>query len=958
MMTVTNGTKLGRYEVLSPLGAGGMGEVYLAQDTKLDRKIALKVLPANVASNRDRMERFIREAKSAAALNHPNIAHIYEIGEADGVNFIAMEFIDGHTLRELIHGRQTDLKKLLRYLQHAAEGLSKAHAAGIVHRDLKPDNIMITRDGHAKILDFGLAKLVERQLTESNSDDREDVATAIMQQHSTPGTIIGTVGYMSPEQAQGKTKEIDQRSDIFSFGCMLFEAATGKKPFEGDSVVKSLHKIIYEPAPALKDFNPSAPADLHRIVRRCLAKDPEDRYQTIKDVAIELRDLRREMESATGLEISAPPSSSDSVVSSGAPSVSPAELSSLESQPAISTGTQLETQTAEGRAGQPTATSAAQLTQFNRRKRITIFVVAALLVVAGLSFGLYAFFSWNRTTPFLKMKVNRITSTGKASSAAISPDGRYIVHAVDNAGRQSLELRQVATNTNQEIIPPSEVTYSGLMFSQDGNYIYYGMRDKTSPSASLYRKPVLGGEATKLITNLTGRISLSPDGKRLAFLRSDRSVGETAVILANEDGSGEQKIASRQMPDFYLELAWSPDAKVIALATGTFKGNFHGTVVAVPVAGGEEKPLTPQTWVLTGSVAWLPDGRGLILSAVEQSFGVGQLWYVSYPGGEVRQVTNDLNNYDVVSITSDSKFLVTVQSEQSSNIWVAPTSTTGDVFAVDVGRARQITSGSSKFDGYYGLAWTSDGRITYTSAASGNHDIWVMQPDGSDPKQLTSETQGSVYQTDIFQSLSPDGRYVFFTSDRVTGNPHVWRMDIDGSNLKQVTNGIAEGVPHVTPDGKSVVYTDFSVRGLGAIRKVSIDGGNSTQLTDKPADRAAISPDGKYIACGYQAEPNSARKIAVISIDGGAPVKLFEVSPTASVRPLSWSSDGRSLIYVDTSGGVSNLWAQPLEGGKPVQLTDFKSDRIYSFDFSRDGRQLALTRGNESTDVVLFSNLK
>src|SRR5882762_7410621 len=214
---------LSHYRIISKIGAGGMGEVYLAQDTRLDRKVALKILPAEVASNRDRMERFVREAKSAAALSHPNIAHIYEIGEHEGTNFIAMEFVEGMTLREKIHRERTELRKLLRYLQHVAEGLAKAHAAGIVHRDLKPDNIMITREGHAKILDFGLAKLIEPRLAESVPEGAGDAATAMMQQHSTPGVIMGTVGYMSPEQAQGKTNEIDQRSDIFSFGCILFE---------------------------------------------------------------------------------------------------------------------------------------------------------------------------------------------------------------------------------------------------------------------------------------------------------------------------------------------------------------------------------------------------------------------------------------------------------------------------------------------------------------------------------------------------------------------------------------------------------------------------------------------------------------------------------------------------------------------------------------------------------------
>jgi eukaryotic-like serine/threonine-protein kinase len=302
------------YRLVAKIGSGGMGEVYLAQDTRLDRKVALKILPAELAGNQERMRRFTQEAKAAAALNHPNIAHVYEIGQSDGVNFIAMEFVDGQTLREKIHHERTELRKLLRFLQHAAEGLAKAHAAGIVHRDLKPDNMMITRDGHTKILDFGLAKLIEQQ--PARAGDSSELVTAVMppvgqpgsgSHHSTPGTVMGTVGYMSPEQAQGKTREVDHRSDIFSFGCILFEAVTGKKPFEGDSVIKSLHMVVYEPAPPISEFNPSAPTELQHIVRRCLAKDPDDRYQSIKEVAIELKDLRRQMEGA-GMDTTVPPS--------------------------------------------------------------------------------------------------------------------------------------------------------------------------------------------------------------------------------------------------------------------------------------------------------------------------------------------------------------------------------------------------------------------------------------------------------------------------------------------------------------------------------------------------------------------------------------------------------------------------------------------------------------------------
>jgi serine/threonine protein kinase/tetratricopeptide (TPR) repeat protein len=292
-MAIPPGTRLGHYEIRSKLGAGGMGEVYLAQDTRLDRRVAMKVLPLDVASNQDRMRRFVQEAKAAAALNHPNIAHIYEIDEADGVNFMAMEFIDGQTLRECLLDKQSDLPTLLRYLQHSAEGLAKAHAAGIVHRDLKPDNIMITRDGHAKILDFGLAKLVEPQHLSTSSAWPSEDDTAIPAPHSAIGTVIGTAGYMSPEQARGRTNLIDERSDIFSFGCILYEAVTGHKAFKGEDRIDSLNKIIRAPFPPISTFNPDVPSDLQKIVRRCLEKDPEERYQSIKDVAMELKELRR-----------------------------------------------------------------------------------------------------------------------------------------------------------------------------------------------------------------------------------------------------------------------------------------------------------------------------------------------------------------------------------------------------------------------------------------------------------------------------------------------------------------------------------------------------------------------------------------------------------------------------------------------------------------------------------------
>jgi len=383
-------TTLSHYRIVSKIGAGGMGEVYLAQDTKLNRKVALKILPAELAANQDRMRRFVQEAQAAAALNHSNIAHIYEIGEAEGVNFIAMEFVDGQTLREKIHVEKTEVKVLLKHLLHVAEGLAKAHGSGIVHRDLKPDNIMITRDGHAKILDFGLAKLLEGQeegetrepgdgKTRRDGDEGDTLIAASPHPPvpasprppvaTSPGLIMGTVGYMSPEQA--RAKPVDQRSDIFSFGCLLYEAATSRKPFAGDSVIDSLHKIIHDPAPAITDFNPSASTELQRVIRKCLAKEPAKRYQTIRDTANDLEELLEEMKGVSDVERSVAPSTR--TTTSSAPASTADELR------------------AEGTASvtHPPVSSAEYIVSGFKRHKLVLVIALLVLVGGAVGLGLY-----------------------------------------------------------------------------------------------------------------------------------------------------------------------------------------------------------------------------------------------------------------------------------------------------------------------------------------------------------------------------------------------------------------------------------------------------------------------------------------------------------------------------------------------------------------------------------------
>jgi serine/threonine protein kinase/Tol biopolymer transport system component len=949
-MTLVNQT-VSHYKIVSQLGEGGMGEVYLAQDTKLDRKIALKVLPADVVSNRDRMERFVREAKSAAALNHPHIAHIYEIGESgssptvrQGVHFIAMEYIDGETLRENIHRHKVPLAKLLKYLTQVAEGLAKAHAAGIVHRDLKPDNIMITSDGFAKILDFGLAKLVEPQRPFDSGDaGSSEIATAVMQQHSIPGMVMGTAGYMSPEQAQGKTKAIDHRSDIFSFGCILFEAATGKRAFEGKDVLDSLHKIVHAPTPQIKEINPAAPDELQRIVRRCLAKEPEKRYQSIKEVAIELEELQQELKSSSELEYSAQPTSSGAV-----PPVGSTQTEGLHSS-------------ASGMVSIGTARSASSaeylVSEIKRHKRgLLLALVALVVLVAGVAFGLYKWTGQRqRGGASQPLKITRLTSTGKATSAAISPDGKYVVYAQDEEGQESLWMAQVAVSSNVQIVPPAQANYWGITFSRDGNFIYYVRVDKDNPLGALYQAPALGGNPRKLLVNIASPVTFSPDGKQLAFIRAFKNENESALMIANADGTDEKELVTRKVPNNNFsgtEPAWSPDGKIIAFGQEDVKGGNYRNVVAVRVADGTEQPMTTKRWEgnYAPRIAWLSDNSGVLVTASEQAGNGAQIWFVAWPGGEARQVTNALNSYIDLSMTADSGTLAAVQSEAVINLWVSQTA--------DLSRTRQITSGVGRNDGTRGIAWAPDGKIVYFSLAGGRQNIWMIDADGRGNKQLSADARRN-----RDPAVSPDGRYVVWQSNR-TGNTNIWRMDIDGGALRQLTQSVEASSPRISPDGKWVVYQDHSNRGRRTtLWKVPIDGGTPMQLTETDSDWQVISPDGKLIAYTYSDEASGQIKIALIPFEGGPPASVFDLPPESRVSgtrisPIQWTPDGHALAFIHTSGGVSNIWTQPVDGSAQKQLTDFKDQRIFNFAWSRDGKQLALSRGVFNADVVLITGFK
>jgi eukaryotic-like serine/threonine-protein kinase len=922
-MPLAAGAKLGRYEVRSKIGEGGMGEVYLAQDTKLGRNVALKILPAELASNQDRMRRFTQEAKAAAALNHPNIAHIYEIGEHDGASFIAMEYVDGYALRQLIHDRQTDLAKLLRWLQHVAEGLAKAHSAGIVHRDLKPDNIMITREGHAKILDFGLAKLIEPQRTSGPRDGVSEVATAIMQHHSTPGAVLGTVGYMSPEQAQGKVNEIDHRSDVFSFGCILYEVITGRKAFEGKDAIDSLNRIIREQPEAIATLAPNAPADLQRIVRRCLAKDPEERYQTIKDVAIEIKDLRRELQRGPDVDTTVPTPSKSLVTGSIAGSRSATSLSTPDS----------------------THPSSAEylVSQIGQHKKAAAIVAGLALVslIAGVAFLIY-YFVLKAKPHFERVKLTRITTEGRLLNVAISPDGKYIAYALSEEGNSSLWTKHLATDSRVQIVQPIDAsTLSAQFFSHDGSYVFYYLRDEQNVQGALFQVPVLGGNSRRVLTNSQSTVVLSPDGGTLAFVRFHRTRHE--LWLANADGSNERQLWSCKDPEWVNGpgVAWSPDGKLISIAYGTEEGGQHMTLATVAVADGFFKRITAQSWEAVARIAWFHDGSGMAFVARETASGNWQVWQISYPGGTVSRITNDLQSYGWFSLTltADSRALVALQEETTTAIWLVPE---GDAKSI-----RSLTVRKGVQNGASGLSWTPDGKLVFASNFGGGLRIWTMSLDGTEQKPLTPLGDEST-----IPEVSPDSRHIFFLSLR-SKTSQIWRMDIDGANQKQLTNGNGVSTFSLTPDGRSVVYAMYTP----GIWKISTEGGTPAKLSDLSIYDLQVSPDGKFFAYSFEEEQTKQRQLIVRRFDDSSHVKTFNL-PVTATGSFGWTPNSQALVYVDNPRSVSNLWRVPLDGTPPSQITDFKSDFIYNFSYSRDGKQLALTRGNTTRDAVLITEEK
>ncbi|MGC2230233.1 MAG: protein kinase, partial [Candidatus Acidiferrum sp.] len=845
------------YKILRKLGSGGMGVVYEAEDTKLGRRVALKFIPEENQRDTQTLERFLREARSASALNHSGICTIHAIEDDGGRTFISMELLVGESLDKVLAGGPLPILRTVEMGIQLADALDAAHKKGIVHRDIKPGNIFVTESGAVKVLDFGLAKLLPRKsesLAGNTVDSRVDTLL------TSPGMAVGTIQYMSPEQARGEL--IDGRSDLFSLGSVLYQMVTGKQAFPGSTSAVVFDNILHNAPVAPVTLNPDVPPEFERILNKALEKDRDMRYQVAAELRADLKRLQREIDSGSR------PASTQA---------SAARVSTV----------------SESTARKVTPSGSSAIVEAAKKHKFgTVLTLAGVFVlIAAAGYGLYSIFLRTQHVPFETFTIENLTNNGHVVLAAISPDGKYLLHVRDENGLQALWLRHIPTGSNTELLPPAATRYAGLTFSPDTNYIYCVRRDEAEHTlASLYSSPVLGGTPRLLIKDVDSRVTFSPDGQRFAFLREDHDSPTYELLVAHSDGSPDRTLF-KDVPlagsEGNYSPAWSPDGKSIVITDSEMAQGVTTAILVVDVATGKQHAVPIATNQIYRNPVWMPDGSGLLVSEFGD-FGVmnAQLGIVGYPNGSYRRITNDTNSYLFPTIASDGHTIVASQTQPSYEIEVASTALPDDVHPITLMMNNRV----------WNWDWTPDGRIVFAQIP----DIRVVKPGGaetlvySDGKHVSDQViscgAGRYY---VIRSAGRSGRVAF----------NLWRMNTSGEDLKQLTFGPDETEPFCSPDGNWVYYTDDGDN--QALKRVSIEGGSQETILPTSYGEVAISPDGKSLAYFEVRELDHKLMLDIYSLDEKK-VTYHNIDSRAT-WPLAFSPDNKSIVYAVRDKGIGNL---------------------------------------------------
>jgi serine/threonine protein kinase len=860
-ISLTPGSHLGPYEIVDFIGAGGMGQVFKARDTSLGRDVAIKILLSFVSVSQDQLRRFEQEARAAAALNHPNILSVFQLASHQGIPYLVSELLQGTTLREQLARGPLPTRKAIDYGIQIARGLAAAHEKGIIHRDLKPENLYVTKDGRAKILDFGLAKLKPSMQGEDNAQT--------LSSGTEPGVVLGTVGYMSPEQVRGETA--DHRADIFAFGAILYEMLAGRRAFQKPTPAETMSAILNEEPPAASQIATSLPAALQRVVHRCLEKSREQRFQSASDLAFALE-----------------------------------ALSEAGSSPTV-----------------PTERTA--------RKRKWISGVAAVAVVASV-LALQYYVRRRSTAPesarsAASLEVRTLTESGKATRSAATPDGRYIAYVHSETGNFELRLLQVSTERDVVVLPASPKGIYSLHFSPDGNFIYYLQQlDSTITDAyGVFRIATLGGPSTPVATDARMySVTVSPDGKRVAYIT--RTANESQIVAVDPDGGSRHILAKRPLASGFWFVEWSPSQNSLAAVA---IGKEDMGLVRVDLPAGAIQDLSVSRWEALGQPAWSPDGTTIYSPAWPTGGATMQIWAFDARTGAHRAITSGSTSYLEWSLSStavgdliantlawdDTLWVIdhsgrtqrinSLKNEGSENaIWVddrVVTSNTSEIIVHEpnAGRSTKLRSYSeiyrqlSRCGPSHVVYWASDdkhqshiARTDITSGATaqltdgplddepsctadGSTLVFVRCMDQGNRCVLAKKSLGTGQLSQLYDlesdpahpglaspnpTISPDGTTVLFRKQSDADDLSEWAMTLpigggEASKLKMPVPIGEVGTFRWAADGKSILYAR-SEHGVGNIWSVPLNGKTPRKLTAFDSDHIFdfdVSADGRLV---------------------------------------------------------------------------------------------------------------